>query len=272
MPQSGYYMTTGELARIMGITKETLFHYDEIGLFCPQVVKENRYRYYSVDQIELLDTILLLKELGIPLKEIRSLLENRTPEKMAHFLSERESQIQREITKLREMKRWVAHRRERIEKVMQQDLSTVQVCTCPERYYLEWEDSKDQNELFKKANAMVTDFLMKNSGFQNEYLVTYMQNAAQVEHGIYGIYNRATLLLRKKPKGMKYRVLPAGEYLVACHVGHWETIGEAYERMHAYRKAHGLRVSDTYLEYYLVDGSTVEDVQDYVTEIAVRIL
>ena len=90
MPQSGYYMTTGELARIMGITKETLFHYDEIGLFCPQVVKENRYRYYSVDQIELLDTILLLKELGIPLKEIRSLLEKRTPEKVAHFLGERE--------------------------------------------------------------------------------------------------------------------------------------------------------------------------------------
>ena len=25
------YMTTGELARLMGITKETLFHYDEIG-------------------------------------------------------------------------------------------------------------------------------------------------------------------------------------------------------------------------------------------------
>ena len=33
MPQSGYYMTTGELARIMGITKETLLHYDEIHLF-----------------------------------------------------------------------------------------------------------------------------------------------------------------------------------------------------------------------------------------------
>lgn len=272
MPQSGYYMTTGELARIMGITKETLFHYDEIGLFCPQVVKENRYRYYSVDQIELLDTILLLKELGIPLKEIRSLLEKRTPEKVAHFLGEREEQIQREITKLREMKRWVAHRRERIEKVMQQDLSTVEVCTYPEWYYLEWEDSEDQNELFKKANAMVTDFLMKNSGFQNEYRMTYIQNATQVEHGIYGTYNRATLLLRKKPKGMKYRVLSAGEYLVAYHVGHWETIGEAYERMHAYRKAHGLRVSDTYLEYYLVDGSTVENIENYVTEIAVRIL
>lgn len=29
MNKKRMYMTTGELARIMGITKETLFHYDE---------------------------------------------------------------------------------------------------------------------------------------------------------------------------------------------------------------------------------------------------
>ena len=82
MNKKRMYMTTGELARIMGITKETLFHYDEIGLFRPNVVKTNGYRYYEVRQMELLDTILLLKELGMPLKEIQKLLGNRNPEKM----------------------------------------------------------------------------------------------------------------------------------------------------------------------------------------------
>lgn len=55
------YMTTGELAKLMGITKETLFHYDEIGLFRPAVVMKNGYRYYEISQMELLDAILLLK-------------------------------------------------------------------------------------------------------------------------------------------------------------------------------------------------------------------
>ena len=50
------------------------------------------------------------------------------------------------------------------------------------------ENCADENELFKKTNAMVTDFLMKNSEFQNECLITYPQNALQVEHGIYGRY------------------------------------------------------------------------------------
>lgn len=50
-----------------------MFHYDEIGLFQPAIVMPNGYRYYEVRQMELLDTILLLKELGMPLKEIRDL-------------------------------------------------------------------------------------------------------------------------------------------------------------------------------------------------------
>ena len=78
--EQNIYMTTGELAKLMGITKETLFHYDEIGLFRPAVVMKNGYRYYEVSQMELLDAILLLKELRMPLKEIQELLGKRSPE------------------------------------------------------------------------------------------------------------------------------------------------------------------------------------------------
>ena len=31
-----YYLTTGEFAKLVGTTKHTLFHYDAIGLFCPE--------------------------------------------------------------------------------------------------------------------------------------------------------------------------------------------------------------------------------------------
>ena len=36
------YMTTGEFASAMGVSKDTLFHYDDIGLFCPEKVSENQ--------------------------------------------------------------------------------------------------------------------------------------------------------------------------------------------------------------------------------------
>lgn len=30
------YLTTGEVARMMGTTKNTLFHYDQLGIFHPK--------------------------------------------------------------------------------------------------------------------------------------------------------------------------------------------------------------------------------------------
>ena len=51
------YMTTGEFAKMVGVTKDTLFHYDDINLFSPEIVGENGYRYYSINQAETLDTI-----------------------------------------------------------------------------------------------------------------------------------------------------------------------------------------------------------------------
>mgnify|MGYP000269148540 FL=1 len=43
------YMTTGEFARRMGVTKNMLFHYDKIGLFSPEIVDTNEY--YSIYQV-----------------------------------------------------------------------------------------------------------------------------------------------------------------------------------------------------------------------------
>ena len=46
------YLSAGRFAALVGTTKETLFHYDEIGLFVPKRRGTNGYRYYAMDQIE----------------------------------------------------------------------------------------------------------------------------------------------------------------------------------------------------------------------------
>lgn len=66
----------------MGVSKHTLFHYDDIGLFSPEYVAENGYRMYSRYQLETLETILMLRDLGMPLKEIRQFLQVRSPKEL----------------------------------------------------------------------------------------------------------------------------------------------------------------------------------------------
>ena len=49
------YLSAGRFAALVGTTKETLFHYDEIGLVVPKRRGTNGYRYYAMDQMETFD-------------------------------------------------------------------------------------------------------------------------------------------------------------------------------------------------------------------------
>lgn len=95
------YFSTGEFAKLFKINKKTLFHYDEIGLFKPEKVKENGYRYYSEYQLDLFNVIYTLKEIGMPLKDIKSFMDNRNPENILNLFSYEYEELEKEITNLR---------------------------------------------------------------------------------------------------------------------------------------------------------------------------
>ena len=63
------YMTTGEFARRMGVTKNMLFHYDKIRLFSPEIVDTNEYRYYSIYQA--VESYRITDEQKVFLKSLR---------------------------------------------------------------------------------------------------------------------------------------------------------------------------------------------------------
>ncbi len=92
------HLTTGDFAKLCGVTKHTLFHYDEVGVFSPDVVDLNGYRYYSVVQIEVFQVIKMLKDVGMPLKEIKSYLDNRSPKNLIEILKQKEIDIKNKIT------------------------------------------------------------------------------------------------------------------------------------------------------------------------------
>ena len=72
-------LSIGQMARLNNVSIKTLRYYDEIGLFRPYEVDiATGYRYYSIEQFKELDIILYLKMMGVPLKDIKRQLENRS--------------------------------------------------------------------------------------------------------------------------------------------------------------------------------------------------
>jgi len=65
---------TQEFARLAGVTVRALHHYDRLGLLKPKQRSQSGYRLYSARDFGRLEQIVVLKFLGMPLKQIRGLL------------------------------------------------------------------------------------------------------------------------------------------------------------------------------------------------------
>ena len=65
-----------EICTLTGVSQRTLHYYDEIGLLLPSQTTEAGYRLYDDEAIERLQHILLFRELGFPLRDIRRILDD----------------------------------------------------------------------------------------------------------------------------------------------------------------------------------------------------
>ena len=72
-----------KVAAMSCVSARTLRHYDEIGLLQPEEVSANGYRWYSRTQLRRLQRILLLRDLDIPLAQIKAILTGEDDETIA---------------------------------------------------------------------------------------------------------------------------------------------------------------------------------------------
>lgn len=73
----GKYLSIGKVSKLKNVSIKSLRYYDEIGVFVPSYVnRSTNYRYYTEDQLPMLDVISTCIELGIPLKSLENYVTN----------------------------------------------------------------------------------------------------------------------------------------------------------------------------------------------------
>jgi len=68
-----------QFARLAGVTVRALHHYDRLGLLKPSGRSDAGYRLYRARDLARLEQIVVLKFLGLPLKQIGRLLKRESP-------------------------------------------------------------------------------------------------------------------------------------------------------------------------------------------------
>ncbi len=91
----------GEFSKLSHTSVRMLRHYDQLGLLVPEKVGfDSGYRYYSATQLQKVNKINKLKELGFSLALIKEMIENADTEQMTHYFMLRKSELQEELDKL----------------------------------------------------------------------------------------------------------------------------------------------------------------------------
>ena len=93
-------MTIGQLARQYSLSRGTLLHYDAIGLLCPSMRSETRYRRYSEAEVERLRQICLYRSAGMSLTDIQQVLDHPEPNGVNKALQDRMTALNEEMASL----------------------------------------------------------------------------------------------------------------------------------------------------------------------------
>ena len=133
------FFSISQTAKIVDMTAETLRHYDRIDLVRPCKTDEwTGYRYYSQQEIVRLHTIRALRCMGLPLSEIKVILEYDDFNKIIQALKKAEKSADKKITELEYSKAKIQRARTFYEKKLNgnQAQENLYMKECPERIIL----------------------------------------------------------------------------------------------------------------------------------------
>lgn len=264
--RSQTHFTTGEFAELCCVTKHTLFHYDEIGIFSPEV-REQGYRYYAVSQIEVFFVIAALKKLGMPLKGIKEYLDRRTPEALVKLLEEQEDQVQKRIAELQEMREVIRQKAALTRSAFTIQDGEMSLRWMPEEHLLVTAIGRNDDKAWAIAVAKHVKFC-QDQGVPNPYTFGGAQDLTQVARGDYAAYEIFYTRVGRPPMRAGH-LKPAGNYIVAYHTGGYDGLGELYEKIFKYAQSHQLDLKGYCYEDVLLDDLSVLGYENYALKVSV---
>ena len=174
------YFTISEFAKLRDININSLRYYEKLGLLKPAFIDENNgYRYYSAEQVSLLNKIILCIQLGIPLKEMVQFLDEDGNLQSQRLLEEGRIIAQKRIQEMQNNLDYIEYSLKNIEE---------------NKEYLE--NTGIYERYFEERKIMVTDYYTDIDIFEPKHFLAEIST----------IYKYA------QKKGM-FPILPAGQIM-----------------------------------------------------------
>jgi DNA-binding transcriptional MerR regulator/effector-binding domain-containing protein len=260
--------SVGDFAKLSRTTRDTLYHYDRIGVLSPMLRGENNFRYYSSGQLDIMNVIHTLQELGLSLAEIKIIRDNRSPENINETLLR---QIEKIDSKIND---WVHARKL---------LFTLQKTIHPVLNI----DEREISIKFMPAEAIVLGDLNDYSRGRNDYdaLLSFYHDISKkyldldVNYPVWGFFSEDRIKQRDwiwpsryyfyNPEGHDKR--PAAFYAIGYTRGGYGQGGEIYNRLIDYINGNGFEICGGAFEEYPLNELCIFDDTNYLMRVMITV-
>ena len=260
------------VSKLFNINKKTLRYYDEIDLFKPSYVDEhNKYRYYSIDQFECLETIQYLKELGLTLNKIKYHLNTLNLSSIVDSLEYQKHIIDEKISELRQMKEKVDKKIIQIQDATKLDfLEQIRELEFEQRCAIEYKEDISYKgvELLVRKLAQVSEYKVSLT-YGDVGISIFKHN---LEKKVYTQYNSAFAIVEEgQYEKNLIKVFPKAKYLSIRYNGYHKDAPKYYEKLDKYISENNYEIIDDSIEIQLVDPSLITCKSEMVSEIQIPV-
>ncbi len=261
------YLTIGQFAEISEISASMLRHYDRIGLMRPAAVDpDTRYRFYREDQVRTAELIRLLRDLDVPLREIRTLLENPRGSEMQAVLRRQRGRIE---TRRDEAIRIIARLDRALDgtgDLMPHDVYLVEIepqWVISRR--LQTKVGQDVEIVDRLLDELVHQAAACDAlSTEREFVLSY--NRLRRSQG-YDLEVCVPLDSRRAPQVTGAWQVPGGAAASLTHHGPWEDLHPAYVALFAWIMEQGHDIAGPARETYVIDERDTDDPFGYMTRL-----
>lgn len=266
------YLTTAEFARLCGTTKDALFLYDRMNILKPRLTGENGYRYYEPEQFFDYDLLMLTKQTGSTLKEIKGYLDEYGITDFLALFRQRLHTLDEQIERLTRMKHSMESVIAATEEGLAGPLHQPELVESEEEYLIVTPFRQENVSLDNYVNSLCDHYMYVESlpGVE-KYPVGYVILKEKFLAGEYPesyVFSRAPFRIGSD----RLVVKPAGKYVrLLVHMSDQQNPNYLDDAIRFIRE-NDLTVTGNLFEYDLITYFAQENIDEFVVKIMIPVV
>lgn len=266
----GARLTIGDFSRVTHLTVKTLRHYHQVGLLEPDTIDpHNGYRYYSAEQVPTAQVVRRLRELEMPIPEVKAVLASSEASERNARIAAHLDALEAELARTRQSVHALRDLLERPSAAARIEYRTLPATPAVGiRQVVDREDilawwQGALGELTATVRAQKLQRTGPSGGLYANEIFLHGCGEATVFIPVDGAADGAVRAIGR----VVPFVVPAAELAVVRHHGSLDDIDVTYGELGTHAMNHEISVDGPLREYYLCGHQDTDDEDKWETEV-----